>query len=121
MDKLLDFDIPRPGTEFDRPSAIKTTAAPTVSHSHKIHIRSQQMGSKWITMIEDLDEDLDLKRIARYMKRSLNCAVAVCEDTDSKEYIKIQGNKKQDARDWLVANEVLTEKEAKERLVLHGV
>jgi len=120
MDKLLDLnlDFQKPGTEFDRPAAIKATA---VSHTHKIHIRSQQMGSKWITMIEDLDEDLDLKRIARYMKRSLNCAVAVCKDTDGKEYIKIQGNKKQDAGNWLVANEVLTEKEARERLVLHGV
>jgi translation initiation factor SUI1 len=109
---------------LDVPHGLDSVAAatkPTVSHSHKIHIRSQQMGSKWITMIEDLDEDLDLKRIARYMKRALNCAVAVCEDSDGKEYIKIQGNKKQDARDWLVANEVLTEKEAKERLVLHGV
>ncbi len=119
MDKFLDVGF-RAESELNR-NTTTANASGAVSHTHKIHIRSQQMGSKWITMIEDLDEDLDLKRIARYMKRALNCAVAVCKDTDDKEYIKIQGNKKQDACDWLVANEVLTEKEAKERVVLHGV
>ncbi len=120
MDKFLDLDFSRATSDFDQPGASKSSPL-QVSHSHKIHIRSQQMGSKWITMIEDLDEDLDLKRIARYMKRALNCAVAVCEDTDGKEYIKIQGNKKQDVREWLVVTEGLTEKEETERLVLHGV
>lgn len=116
MDKFLDIGF-RAEADLNQPAATQAV----VSHTHKIHIRSQQMGSKWITMIEDLDEDLDLKRIARYMKRALNCAVAICEDANGKEYIKIQGNKKEDARDWLVANEVLTEKEAKERVVLHGI
>lgn len=118
----MDLFLNTPGFGGHTELTESTKAAkPVVSHTHKIHVRSQQMGSKWITMIEDLDEDLDLKRIARYMKRALNCAVAVCEDADGKEYIKIQGNKKQEACDWLVANEVLTEKEARARLVLHGI
>jgi hypothetical protein len=42
-------------------------------------------------------------------------------DDNGDDYIKIQGNKKDELRDWLVANEVITERESKERLQIHGV
>jgi len=86
----------------------------------KIHIRVQQMGKKWITTIDGLDDDLDLARIARAMKKSLHCAATVADNPDGLEVIQLQGDQRASLRDWLVGNEVLTEQEAKERLLVHG-
>lgn len=86
----------------------------------KIHIRIQQMGKKWITTIEGLDSDLDLERIARAIKKTFQCGASVETDEDEKNYIKLQGNHRDAVARWLVEQEVLTEKEGRERLVLHG-
>ena len=89
--------------------------------TNKIHVRSRQMGRKWITTIEGIDDDLDLKRIARSMKSSFHCSAAVAEDEETGgEYIKLSGNQKDVIRDWLIAAEILTEREATDRLVFHG-
>jgi translation initiation factor 1 len=82
----------------------------------KIHIRGQQQGRRYITTIEGLDDDLDLKRISHALKKSLNCSVTVIEDT----IIQLQGDKRGDVRIWLVKNEVLTAQEADSRIVVHG-
>jgi translation initiation factor 1 len=86
----------------------------------KIHVRTQQMGRKWVTTIEGLDDDLDLKRIARAMKGDFHCSAAVVEDEPTKqEIIKLSGDQKALIRGWLVAAEILTDAEATERLVIH--
>jgi translation initiation factor 1 (eIF-1/SUI1) len=133
MDKLLSFkkadpsktdlhktDLPK--AETHKPENPKKVI-PLGPGTHKVHIFSRQMGSKWITTVEDLDEDLDLKRIARYMAKAFASAATACEHDDApgKYYLKIQGNKKDEVRVWLVENEVMTTKEAEERLVFHGV
>lgn len=122
MDKLLSLKKPAP----DAPAATKTDPEPPKPigpGTHKVHIYSRQMGSKWITTVEDLDDDLDLKRIARFMAKAFASAATACEhdDVPGKYYLKIQGNKKEEVRTWLVENEVMTAKEAEERLVFHGV
>lgn len=87
----------------------------------KIHIRTQQMGRKWLTTIDGLDDDLDLKRIVRALKGELHCSAVVCVDEKSEnEYIKLSGNQKEALKTWLIANSVLTEQEAADRLVIHG-
>ena len=88
--------------------------------SQKIHIRVQQMGKKWITTIDGMDDDLDLKRISRAMKKSLHCSVSVSKTRDDVEIIQLQGDQREHLREWLIANEVLGEKEATERLMIHG-
>jgi translation initiation factor 1 len=85
------------------------------SSGQKIHVRVQQMGKKWITTLEGLDDDLDLKRIARAMKKSLHCSVNV---TDA--VIQLQGDHRMSMNEWLVVNEVLTASEAEDRLIIHG-
>lgn len=78
------------------------------------------MGKKWITTIDGMDDDLDLKRIARAMKKSLHCSVSVSTTRDDVEIIQLQGDQREYLREWLVVNEVLGEKEAAERLMIHG-
>ncbi len=93
----------------------------TVERISKIHIHVRQQGRRWITTIEGLDDDLDQARIARAMKKTLHCAAkAVYDDKHDRELIMLQGKHADEVATWLVVNEVLTEKEAKERLVLHG-
>lgn len=113
MDKLMNIGV-RPTVGLQAP------AAPIV-YTHKVHIYTEQFGRRWVTTIHDLDPDLDLKRIARAMKRTFQVGVCVSIGDNDKEYIKLQGNQRDKIADWLVANEVMTEREAQERIVTHGV
>jgi translation initiation factor 1 len=91
----------------------------------KIHIRVQALGKKSVTTIEGLDDDLDLKKIAKGIKHDFHCAATVVKlkekDEDSPDIIKLQGNKAHELTEWLVTNEVLTKDEAKERLIVHAI
>ena len=112
MDRLLDFST----------NTTQRAAEATLSgeRTGKIHVRIQQMGKKWLTVIEGLDDDLDLERIARAIKKDLHCAATVDTNKEGEECIKLSGNHREAVAEWLVGREVLTVKESKERLVLHG-
>jgi len=86
----------------------------------KIHLRLTKYGNKCITTIEGLDDDLDLKRINRAMKRTFNCASTLKTGEDDEQIIQLQGDHRIDVKEWLIVNEVLTAKEAEERIVVHG-
>ena len=94
--------------------------APNFTQASKIHLRLTMLGSKCITIIEGLDEDLDLKRITRALKKHFCCAVTVKKDDDDVEIIQMQGDHRDDVVTWLVANEVLTKAEANDRIIVHG-
>lgn len=86
----------------------------------KIHIRFYTQGRRAVTMLEGLDTDLDQKRIAKAMKRAFNCATSLHKDKESDcEVIKLQGDQCTNVRDWLLVQQILTQKEAAERLVIH--
>jgi translation initiation factor SUI1 len=113
MDKLLNLG----GTTATLPDPVRAPGPGT----GKIHIRIQQMGKKWITTVEGLDSDLDQQRIARAIKRAFQCAASVHRDEETElEYIKLQGNHRDAVVRWLVEQEVISERERKERVVLHG-
>jgi translation initiation factor 1 len=96
--------------DFDTPSFKQAT---------KIHLRLTKFGAKYITIIEGLDDDLDLKRIAKAMKKFFCCAVTIKADDDV-EVIQLQGDHRNEIVTWLVENEVLTKAEADDRVVVHG-
>jgi translation initiation factor 1 len=95
-------------------------AAQLLDRSSKIHIRVQQRGKKWLTTLEGLDKDLDIHKISKAIAKAFHCSSAVRLDDDEQEFIKIQGNVKEELRAWLVKQEVISEREEKERLVVHG-
>jgi translation initiation factor SUI1 len=119
MDRLLNVNDSI-NALFSEGESNKTAATP-VNRTGKIHIRTQQQGKRWITTIEGLDDDLDQERIARAMKKAFHCAAKAVQSPDGAEIIMIQGNHRDDALEWLLAYEVISEKERKERVVLHGV
>jgi translation initiation factor 1 len=87
----------------------------------KIHIRFQKTGPRSITIIEGMEDDLDLKRIAKAMKKQFSCASSVHIDEKTKEsYIKLQGDHRDNVRDWLLQEKIVEASEAKERIVIHG-
>ena len=84
----------------------------------KIHIHlHRQSARRATTLLQGLDDDLDLNRICKYMKRSFNTNGCVLEGA----IIQLQGDFCMAARKWLVEQEVLTESEAKERIVIHAI
>ena len=87
----------------------------------KLHIRIQTSGKRVITLIEGLDETLDLKDIVKKMKATFSCAVSIHLDEKSQQnYVKLQGDHRNELRDWLVKEKVIAANEAKERIVIHG-
>jgi translation initiation factor 1 len=87
----------------------------------KIHIRFQQNGPRSITLIEGLEEELDLKRITKAMKKEFNCASSLHVDDKTKEsYIKLQGDHRDKIREWLLKEKIVEASEAKERIIIHG-
>jgi len=116
MSNEMTFDFTR-DTQFGGDFQVGNIEA---IDKQKIHVRFQKTGPRSITLIEGLDDDLDMKRIAKAMKKTFNCASSLHTDKNGNEVIKLQGDHRQNVRDWLLAQEILTEKEAKERLVMHG-
>lgn len=87
----------------------------------KIHIRVQKRnGRKCITTVQGLDDDLDLKRICKAMKKIFNCNGNIEVDPEMGEIIQLQGDQRANVKDWLVEQEILTGAEAEERVVIHG-
>jgi translation initiation factor 1 len=86
----------------------------------KIHVRIQDQKKRKLTLIEGLDDDLDQHRIAKAMKKAFSCSSTVHIDKEGRDVIMLQGDQRSNVKEWLLAQQILTEKEAKERLVLHG-
>ena len=87
----------------------------------KIHIRIQQRnGKKSITTIEGLENDLDLKRICKSMRKTFNCNgnVTLMKDSEQ-EIIQLQGDQRENAKNWLIDQEIVSKSDLA-RLVIHG-
>jgi translation initiation factor SUI1 len=82
----------------------------------KIHIHIQTQGKRHLTIVEGLDDDLDLKRICKSMRKMFSCNGKVDEET---HILQLQGDQRQNVKEWLLQNEVLTKSDL-ERLVIHG-
>lgn len=53
------------------------------------------------------------------MKKVFNCNGNIAEDDEMGEVIQLQGDQRQNVREWLIENEVVTKAE-EDRLVIHG-
>jgi translation initiation factor 1 len=90
------------------------------SKTNKIHVRIQQNGKRKLTIIQGLDDDLDHKRIMKAMKKVFNCNGSVTSDEEYGDVIQLQGDQRETAIDWLIVQEILTEQDRKDRIVIHG-
>jgi translation initiation factor 1 len=87
----------------------------------KLHVRIQKRnGKKCITTIQGFEEDLDVKRICKAMRKQFSCNGNVAKGKEEEdEIIQLQGDQRENVRDWMLVNEVIAKNEA-DRIVLHG-
>lgn len=86
----------------------------------KIHIRYQKIGPRALTIIEGLDDDLDQKRIAKSMAKGFSCSTSIHQNKEGNDIIQLQGDQRENVVQWLLSQEIITEKDRRERLVVHG-
>ena len=93
----------------------------SIAPKGKIHIRFEKTKNRQITLIEGMDDDLDLKRITKAMKKAFSCASSLHVDEKSQEtYIKLQGDHVRDVQNWLIEQKIVEASEVKDRIVIHG-
>ena len=90
-----------------------------------VHIRVfQRSARKRITTIEDLDRDLNFKKIAKAMRHEFCCTSNVDKEekvlptgeTVTKKIIKLSGDQRDNVTQFLVDNGIIE----KERIQVHG-
>uniref|UniRef100_A0A6U4M8A9 SUI1 domain-containing protein n=1 Tax=Hemiselmis andersenii TaxID=464988 RepID=A0A6U4M8A9_HEMAN len=83
-----------------------------------VHIRIQQRnGRKSITTVTGLNQQLDLKKILKAIKKEHCCNGTVLKDEETKEEVlQFQGDQREAVRSFLVKEEIAD----KESVKLHG-
>jgi len=98
---------------------VDATLASNEPRTNKIHLRLQQLGKRKLTIIQDLDSDLDFKRICKAMRKDFSCNGNVVEDEKMGFIIQLQGDHRDLVKKWFLDHEILTSKDL-DRLVIHG-
>eukprot|EP01036_Dinobryon_divergens_P024136 gene24136-32553_t len=82
----------------------------------KIHIRRQaRSGRKCMTTIQGLHADLDLNRIAKALKKSLECGGSVVNDPDFGDIILLSGDHAENVLSYFVSQGI----SRKDQIVIH--
>ena len=84
---------------------------------NKVHIRMQMRNRrKCILTIQGLDDDLDLKKICKALRKNLQCNGAVVKDKEYGDIIQLQGDHRSVVQEFLIDQEIIT----KDQLIVHG-
>lgn len=87
---------------------------------NRYHIRIQQRnGKKAITTLQGLEDDLDVERICKYMRKSFNCNGNVKKDDFDGDIIQLQGDQRENIKEWLLDQQIIERQEVS-RIVIHG-
>jgi translation initiation factor SUI1 len=81
-------------------------------------ILQQRNARQSLTIIYNLDDDLDAVKIMKAMQRKFACSGAVKNDKKYGQIIQLQGDQRYAAAEWLYYHEVYDRKEA--RIVIQG-
>lgn len=83
----------------------------------KIHVRVQQRsGRKSITTIEGLAGDLDVHKIAKYLKKTFQCNGSVTVDPEHGEILQLSGDQRTNVREFFIGQEICHD----DQIVIHG-
>ena len=86
----------------------------------KLQIRVQKRnGRKCITTVEGFEDDLDVKRICKAMRKQFNCNGNIVNDEHNTDVLQLQGDQRDNVKQWILENEVIAKNEA-DRIVVHG-
>jgi len=82
-----------------------------------VHIRVQQRnGRKCITTVQGLDDQLDLKKIIKVIKKAHCCNGTIVEDEEMGQVLQFQGDQRDAVLNFLVGNEIVD----KAKIKKHG-
>ena len=91
---------------------------PQIIKLNKYYIRTIRYGRKTKTIVEGLEDDLDMKYIAKCVRKQLKCsAVAKHDNENNVDVLILQGHMANDIKKWLVDEEIAREDE----LVFKGI
>jgi translation initiation factor 1 len=83
----------------------------------KVTISVQQRNNRQcITIISGIDEDLDLKKILRYFKKTYNCNGTIFEDEKFGNIITLTGNQKDNVYNFFINEEIYN----KDNIIIKG-
>lgn len=74
---------------------------------NKVHIRKiQRNGKKCITIVEGLENDLDIKKITKALKKIYKCNGTVVKDINEQEIIQLSGDQMNNLKEFLIQEEI---------------
>ena len=75
--------------------------------TQKVVIQVQRRNARQcFTIVSDIAEDLDVKKICRYLEKTLNCGGNVLNDTELGEIMRLTGDQKQEVIDFFIREEI---------------
>ena len=103
---------------FDQKDAFQEADIASGSGSgNKVHLRIQQRNRrKCVLTVQGLDDDLDLKKICKALRKNLQCNGAIVKDKEFGDVIQLQGDHRVKVGAFLVDQEIIQ----KDQLVIHG-
>jgi len=83
----------------------------------KLTISVQQRNNRQcITIISEIAEDLDLKKILQYFKKTYNCNGTILDDEKFGNVITLTGNQKDNVYNFFIAEEIYN----KDNIIIKG-
>lgn len=76
----------------------------------------QRTGRKYITEVEGLASDLDLKKISKCWRHEFHCSVTKTRNKKGNKVIILQGNKTQEIENFLIEEKIIK----REKIKNHG-
>jgi len=109
MSGMMNFEEKDAFAEADQAAGAGT--------GNKVHIRVQQRNRrKCVLTIQGLDDDLDLKKICKALRKNLQCNGAIVKDKEFGDVIQLQGDHRSKVAQFLCDQEIIR----KDQLIIHG-
>ncbi len=88
-----------------------------LSNDLTVHIRlTQRNRRKCITTVQGLADDLDLKKICKFLRKEFKCNGTVIKDDEYGEILQFQGDHRNNIKDFLSFTKIIN----KDKIILHG-
>ena len=76
--------------------------------NNKVYIKYiKRNGKKCITTIEGLENDLDIKKITKSLKKIFFCNGSIKKDNNEEDVIQLSGDQRDNVKEFLVDQEII--------------
>ena len=90
------------------------SSADTRKIKDSVHLRVQQRtGRKYITTIQGLSADIDLKEFVKILRKKFNCSGTIIKDEELGQIIQMSGDQRKNVYDYLIGQKIYSKEEIK--------